>query len=374
MSTELKAAVMAGVGEVKSLIERQSEKINEIESRLSPLEKEKARKGLGIFGEPTGGDPALSAFLQKGIMPNETKDLSVTNDGQGVSVRSQWSNRIFEQIIETSPVRAVASVLPTDSNELEVLVDRDEPGSSWIGELSSRNETTTSFLTRHKIAVHEHYAYPQVTLQMLDDSQFDVENWLQGKLSARFSRQEASAFINGDGIGKPRGLLNYGVIDEALFTWGANPDQYKIGSQYSDEAGDITSADVLFDLVDSVKSAYLSGSGWMMTRAMRNKVRKLKDQENRYLFEPSLQAGTPDRLLGYPVFLAEDMPALDDGVVGALFGNFREAYTIVDRLGITVQRDTITKPGWVKYYARRRVGGAMTNPEAIKALVLSVAS
>lgn len=371
MSTvELKAAFATATNEVKSLIERQSDKIGEIESRLSPLEKADARKGLGIFGQATTNDPALSAFLQKGQMPTETKDLSVTNDGQGVSVRSQWSNRIFEQIIETSPVRAVASVLPTDSNELEVLVDRDEPGSSWVGELVSRDETTTSFLTRHKIAVHEHYAYPQVTLAMLDDSQFDVETWLQGKLSARFSRQEAGAFINGDGSGKPRGLLDYGVTAEASFAWGADPAAYTIGAQYSGVAGDISDADVLFDLVDSLKSAYLPGASWMMTRAMRNKVRTLKDSQNRYLFEPSLQAGTPDRLLGYPVFLAEDMPALDVDVVGALFGNFREAYTIVDRLGITVQRDTITKPGWVKYYARRRVGGAMTNPEAVKALVL----
>lgn len=374
MSNELKAAFVTATSEVKNLIERQSEKIGEIESRLSPLEKAEARKGLGIFGQATTNDPALSAFLQKGHMPTETKDLSVTNDGQGVSVRSQWTNRIFEKIIETSPVRAVASVLSTDSNELEVLVDREEPGSSWIGELSSRTETTTSFLTRHKIAVHEHYAYPQVTLQMLDDSQFDVETWLQGKLSARFSRQEAGAFINGDGVGKPRGLLNYGVVEDASFTWGADPDDYLIGAHFTEDAGDILSADVLFDVVDSLKSAYLPGASWMMTRAMRNKVRKLKDLENRYLFEPSLQAGTPDRLLGYPVFLAEDMPALDVDVVGALFGNFREAYTVVDRLGITVQRDTITKPGWVKYYARRRVGGAMTNPEAVKALVLGSVS
>ncbi len=129
-------------------------------------------------------------------------------------------------------------------------------------------------------------------------------------------------------------------------------------------------ADVLFDLVDSVKAAYLPNAGWMMTRAMRNKIRTLKDLEGRYLFETSLQAGTPDRLMGYPVFLAEDMPALTSGAVGALFGNFREAYTIVDRLGITVQRDTITKPGFVKYYARKRVGGALTNPEAVKALIL----
>lgn len=375
MTIELKAAVMAGVGEVKTLIERQSGKIDEIESRLLPLEKATARKGVPIYGEPVNhGDPMLYSFLQKGQMPNETKDLSVTNDGQGVTVRGQWSDRIFEKILETSPVRAVANLMQTDSNELEVLVDRDEPGSSWVGELVTRDETTTSYLTRHKIPVFEHYAYPMATLQMLEDSQFNVENWLQSKLFARFSRQEAAAFINGDGEGKPRGLLDYGIAAESDFAWAADPADYVIGAHFTAEPGDIVSPEVLFDVVDSLKSAYLSGASWMMTRAMRNKIRKLKDQENRYLFEPSLQAGTPDRLLGYPVFLAEDMPALDVDVVGALFGNFREAYTIVDRLGITVQRDTVTKPGWVKYYARRRVGGALTNPEAVKALVLGAVS
>lgn len=370
MSTTITAAMTAATTEVKGLIERQSEKLGELESRLSPLEKAQARKGLAIYGEKPEGDPALAAFLQKGVMPSESKALSVTNDGQGVSVRSQWSDRIFEEIIESSPVRAAASVIQTDSNELEVLVDRDEPGSSWIGELANRDETATSFLTRHKIAVHEHYAYPQVTLQMLEDSQFNVESWLQSKLAARFSRQEASAFINGDGIGKPRGILDYAIVQDSFFAWVADPDDYVIGAHFTDEPGDIADADILFDVVDSLKAAYLPGASWMMTRAMRNKVRKLKDKEDRYLFEPSLQAGTPDRLLGYPVFLAEDMPALDFDVVGALFGNFRQAYTIVDRAGVTVQRDTITKPGFVKYYARKRVGGALTNPEAVKALVL----
>jgi len=370
--TELKSVIETNVGEVKNLIDRQSAHINELENRLLPLEANQARKGLGIFGEGSKRDPALTPFLQKGQMPAETKDLSVTNDGQGVTVRGEWSNRIFELIRESSPVRSVANVMTTNSNELEVLVDRDEPGSSWIGELANRVETDTSFLTRHKIPVFEHYAYPMVTLQMLEDSQFNVESWLQGKLFARFSRQEASAFINGDGIGKPRGLLDYAIVADMDFDWVADPDDYVIGAHYTDEPGDILSADVLFDVVDSLKAPYLSGAGWMMTRAMRNKIRKLKDHEDRYLFEPSLQAGVPDRLLGFPVYLAEDMPALEEDVVSALFGNFREAYTVVDRIGITVQRDSITKPGWVKYYARRRVGGALTNPEAVKALVLGV--
>lgn len=320
-------------------------------------------------------DPDLVAFLHKGALPGvETKELSVTNDGQGVTVRGDWSDRIFKEVRETSPVRQAANVMSTDSNELEVLVDRDEPNSEWIGELDSRAKTNASFLTRHVIPVHEHYAYPEATLQMLEDSRFNVESWLQGKVATRFTRQEAAAFINADGNGKPRGILNYGTVPEASFTWGADPAAYEIGAQYTGVNGSLPSGadaeDVLYDLVDSLKAPYLPGASWMMTRAFRNQLRKLKDADNRSLLQQSLAEGVPDQLLGYPVFLAEDMPALDADVVGALFGNFREGYTVVDRVGLSVQRDAFTKPGWVRWYVRRRVGGAVTNPEAIKALVL----
>ena len=124
------------------------------------------------------------------------------------------------------------------------------------------------------------------------------------------------------------------------------------------------------DLVDSLKAPYLAGAGFMMTRAFRNLVRKIKDADGRYLFQQSLQVGVPDSLLGYPIYLAEDLEAPAADTVGCYFGNFGEAYTIVDRVGITVQRDAVTKPGWVRYFNRRRVGGALTNPEAVKALVL----
>lgn len=316
------------------------------------------------------GNPEFKSFLTRGAQPMESKELSVTNDGQGVTVRSQWTDNIFKEVQESSPVRSVANVMPTNSNEVEVLVDRDEPASEWIGELTDRDPTDPSFMTRHKIAVHEHYAYPSVTLQMIEDSQFNVESWLQNKLGTRFSRQEATAFVNGDGQGKPRGILNYSIVPNDTFEWPANPDNYELGATYSGSDGDLVDADALFDLVDSLKAAYLPGASFMMTRAMRNKIRKLKDNENRYLLQPSLTAGTPDRLLGYPVNLAEDMPGLASDAVGVIFGNFSQGYTIVDRTGITVQRDSYTKPGWVKYYARRRVGGALTNPEALKVLVL----
>lgn len=357
-----------GIKEFKQI---QSKRIADLETSLNDLYAFKGRPSSApMESKDSESNPELKTFFAKGQVPAETKEISIANDGQNVTVRSQWSDRIFSLIRESSPVRQVANIMPTDSNELEVLVDRGDVGSDWIGELDARTKTSADYLTRHKIAVFEHYANPEVTLHMLEDSQFNVEQWLQRKVMMRFGRQEASAFINGDGLGKPRGILNYGTTPEDAFTWGADPDAYSIGAQYSGAAGDITDPDVLMDLVDSLKANYLPGAGWMMTRAFRNIVRKLKDTQNRYLFEASLQAGTPDRLLGYPVFLAEDMDTPAADTVGCLFGNFAEAYTIVDRTGITVQRDAVTQPGWVKYYTRRRVGGALTNPEAVKALVL----
>lgn len=369
--------------EIKQLADQIDAASNNIKSRISGIEsnfelldnklKQIEAKGQRPYfsgNAETKGDPELTGFLTKGLMPTESKDISVTNDGQGVSVRSQWSMDTARLIHETSPVRQVAKNISTDSNEIEILVDRSEPESAWTGELDARTATASDFVTRHKIPVYEHYAYPSLTLQMMEDSEFNVEDWLMSKVSDRFTRQEAAAFINGTGVGMPTGLLNYGTVKEADFTWGATPSAYQIGAQYTGVNGDIADPDVLFDLVDSVKAAYLPRASWLMTRAFRNKVRKLKDTQERYLLQPSLESGVPDRLLGYPVYLAEDMPALATDVVGALFGSFMDGYTTVDRIGVTVQRDAVTQPGWVKFYVRRRVGGAVTNPEAIKALVL----
>ncbi|RFU14306.1 phage major capsid protein [Rhodobacteraceae bacterium W635] len=367
MEHELKEAVDT----VKNLNET-------LDTRLSGLERDvlavkRASRVGGDLGDDRGAETkAMAAYLRSG----ETKSLSVTSDGQGVTVREDWSDRIFKLVRESSPMRSVASVLGTSKNEIEVLVDREEPGSDWVGETAARTATTESFLTRHKIAVHEHYALPSATLDMLDDSDFDVEGWLQGKVAQRFARQEATAFINGTGTGEPRGIIDYGTIADASFTWGADPSAYQIGAINSGVAGDLPATpnggDPLMDVVDALKAPYLPGASWMMTRAMRNKIRKLKDSDGRYIYQASLDAAIPDRLLGYPVNLAEDMPALADGAVGALFGNFREAYTIADRVGLAVVRDVYSQPGYVRWYVRRRVGGALTNPEAVKALVLAV--
>lgn len=299
--TELKGAT-AAVAEMKT----------DFDKRIRHLEAAEANAKRPMFGGGVAGTDWKSAdieeFLRKNTLPRgmETKDLSITSDGQGVTVREQWSERIFKLIRESSPMRQVANVMQTSSNALEVLVDRAEPQSDWIGEEAARDETAASFLSRHAIPVFEHYALPVATQHLLEDSVIDVEGWLQGKIVTRFARQEAAAFFNGSGNGEPKGILTYDFVPDADFTWGADPAAYEIGAIYSGVDGDLTGTGVdaadaidrVGDLVDALKAEYLPNAAFMMTRAMRNIIRKLKDEEGRFYLQPSLSEALPDRLMG----------------------------------------------------------------------------
>lgn len=366
---------MTDLSELKGLTEQVSAKIEtkhaEFDAKLRKLEAMQNRlaTGGGVDADFAEESKAIDAWARTGEI--ESKALSIVSDGQGVVVRGDWSDRIFKLVRETSPIRAVANVMRTSTQTLEVLVDRGEPGSAWVAETGARNATSESFLTRHPISTHEHYAYPAITNHLLADAEFDVEGWLQGKIGRRFGRQEASSFMTGDGVGQPRGILDYDFVADAGFTWGANPAEYEIGSHYA--GGVNIDVDDLLEVMGLLKAVYLPRAGWMMTRAMRTIIRKLKDQNARPLLQPAasgVQDGFSDTLLGYPVYLAEDMPTPETDAVGLLFGDFGEAYTVVDRMGIQVIRDPFTQPGFVKYYVSKRVGGAMTNPEAIKGLIL----
>lgn len=229
--------------ELEGAIERSKEMKTSFDERIRYLEKAEAvakspafhRAGqLGEAGaEWKSAD--IDDFLRKNSLPTgiERKDLSITSDGQGVTVRGDWSDRIFRLIRESSPMRLVASVMNTSSNALEVLVDRAEPQSDWIDEEAARTETAASFLSRHAIPVFEHYALPVATQALLEDSEIDVETWLQGKVATRFARQESAAFFNGTGTGEPRGILTYNFVPDAGHSWGADPSAYEIGAIYS---------------------------------------------------------------------------------------------------------------------------------------------
>lgn len=316
----------------------------------------------------------LSTYLRKGeklLDHSEAKAMSVGGDPDGgYLVTPDMSGRIVTKVYETSPVRQVANVVSIASDALEGIEDLDEAAAGWVGETASRTDTATPDVGRYKIEAFELYAQPKATQKLLDDASVNVEQWLADKVADKLARVENNAFVVGDGAGKPKGLTVYGTADDdgSGVSWGT------IGRVNSGANGAFASsnpADKLFDLIGLVKDAYLPNARWMTRRSVITAIRKFKDQQDGYLWQPGLQQGVPERLLGYPVVRAEDMPALASGSISLMFGDFGAAYTIVDRIGIRTLRDPYTDKPYVKFYTTKRTGGGVVNFEAIKAMRFS---
>jgi len=312
-----------------------------------------------------------SAFLQhmrKGdnVALDVQKALSVGSDPDGgYTVDPDTSGRIVSKIFETSPMRSVASVQTIGTDALEGLYDLDEASAGWVGETSARPTTDTPQLGRWRIPVHEMYANPAATQKVLDDSFVNLESWLADKVADKFARIENAAFVNGDGVGKPRGFLTYG----AGTTLPGTIEQVPTGVN-SGFATNGTGGDPLITLIYSLKQAYRSGARFFMPRAVVSLVRKIKDSDGMYIWQPGIAAGQPSTLLGFPVVEFEDMEAPGVTSLSAAFGNMGEAYQIVDRQGIRVLRDPYTNKPYVHFYTVKRTGGDVVNFEAIKILRL----
>ena len=303
-----------------------------------------------------------AAFLKVLGAPGlETRLLSVDRDpGGGYWVKPEMSARIATIVFETSPVREFATVETIASDSLELIRDEDEAGFGWVAEQETRPETTTPDIGKKTIHAHELYAEPRATQKLLDDAGFDVEGWLSRKVAERFARVEATAFINGTGVGQPRGIDTYP-------SGTASGQIEQVGSGTS---GAVT-ADGLMNLVYSIKGPYTRNARFMAARLTIRDIRKLKDGEGNYLWERNFQVGQPLNILGWPMHQADDMPAVAGGSLSIAFGDFAQAYTIVNRFGIRVLRDPFTAKPFIKLYTTRRVGGDVVNFEALKLQVLT---
>ena len=181
------------------------------------------------------------------------------------------------------------------------------------------------------------------------------------KVANKFGRDEAAAFVSGDGVGKPTGFTNYnngtsfGTIERIA----------------SGAAGSIT-ADGLYELKFSLIEQYLTRGTFLMNRLTLRDVLKLKDTAGDYLYNPGLKEGDFSTILGLPVRMSTTMPVAVAGALSIAIADWREAYQIVDRLGVSVQRDPYTAKPFVEFYTRKRVGGDVTNFSAIKLQVISV--
>lgn len=308
---------------------------------------------------------AFDRYLRKddrALSGDELKALSVGSDPDGGYVVSpDTSGRIVQKVFETSPMRAYASVQVISTDALEGLFDLEEASSGWVNETEARPETDTPKLGTWRIPAHELYAMPSATQKLLDDAEINMEAWLAGKVAEKFARDENSAFVNGNGVGKPRGFLTY----PAGTTLPGQIERSDTGVNGAFAAAP-NGGDVLIDALYSLKAPYRQNAAWFMNRTTFALVRKLKDSDGAYLWAPGIAVGQPATIIGTPYASFEDMPDPATDSLSIAVGDMRAAYQIVDRAGIRTLRDPFSNKPYVQFYTTKRVGGDVVNFEALK--------
>ncbi|MFQ5482368.1 MAG: phage major capsid protein [Nitrospinaceae bacterium] len=301
---------------------------------------------------------AVIKYLRRGesaLNGDEIKLLSIDSDPQGgYWVTPDLSHQVIKQVVETSPMRQVALVETISTDALEIPEDLGQATVGWTSESGVRTETGAPTIGVRRIPVHEIYAMPKATQQLLDDARVNVDEWLSRRVALKMAATENTAFVNGDGVDKPRGFLTYPA-------GAANPGQ--VTQVNSGHASQVT-ADGLRSLFYAIKAAYINNATWLMARSSIEAISKLKDGGSDYLWEPGLKAGEPQRLLGHPIERMEDMPTVGANSLSIAFGDWQQAYTIVDRAGVRVLRDPFSAKPFVLFYTTRRTGGDVTNFEA----------
>lgn len=405
--TQQLAEVKAGRGVEATLndkIEKLSDALTTLQSQKDEIEKKLNRPNIGhevsvdeqkcvvIFnaeikahaaasGQASPGDvsveqyraykQAFNVWARKGdkfLSGDEQKALQVGVDADGGYLcPPDLTGRIVQKLFDLSPIRQIADVQLISGGALEGIEDTGEADAGWTGETSTRSETNTPTIGKYSIPAEEMYAEPRATQKLLDDAVFDVESWLSAKVADKLARVEGAAYVVGNGVSKPRGFTTYttAATADASRTWG-QLEHVDTGAN-----GDFAAsnpADKLFDLEAAFKPGYLAGANWVTRRSVIVKVRKFKGSDNNYLWQPGLQAGKPATLIGYPITMAEDMPALATNSLSMALGNFKLGYQIVDRFGVRILRDPFTAKPYVKFYTTKRTGGAVVHFEAIKFL------
>jgi len=304
----------------------------------------------------SGSDAALRSL--------EGKSMSIGSDQDGgYLVPDELSSEIGRRLSMVSPIRSIASVRQVSSAIYKKPFAASGPAVGWVGEADARPQTATPSLTELQFPTMELYAMPAATSALLDDSAVDLESWIADEVEMAFAEQESSAFVNGDGINKPSGLLTATTVDEASWSWG-NLGTIATGAE--GEFDGTTGADVMVDIIYALKAGYRQNARFVMNRKTQAALRKLKDADGNYLWQAPAAAGAQAALMGFPVVEAEDMPDMATGSLSIAFGDFARGYLVVDRAGVSVLRDPYSAKPYVLFYTTKRVGGGIQDFDAIK--------
>ena len=351
-------------------LQQQDDKMTKIERKSMGL----ARPALSTAeaARAEAGAPhikAFDAYLRNGDddglrgleLEGKAMSSAVAGDG-GYLVDPQTAETVKSVLASTASIRAIANVVQVEATSFDVLIDHSDVGHGWATETDPTTETGTPAIDRITIPLHELSALPKASQRLLDDSAFDIEGWLAGRIADKFARAEAAAFISGDGMDKPKGFLTHPAVDNEVWAWG------NLGYVPTGVDGDFGGADAIIDLVYALGAQYRANAAFVMNSKTAGAVRKLKDNDGRFLWSDGLAAAEPARLMGYPVLIAEDMPDIATGADAIAFGDFNAGYTVAERPDLRVLRDPFSAKPHVLFYATKRVGGDVSDFAAIKLL------
>ncbi|WBU57533.1 phage major capsid protein [Paracoccus sediminicola] len=370
---EMKDALLGFVEELKGFRQNIEKKLDAQDHRMSMLDRKtafRARSPLSTEVAPeVPHQKAFNAYLRRGDdaglrgLAVEEKAMNTTSDG-GFLAAPQMAETVQAALSGSVSLRGLCNVVSIEAASYDVLVDRDDLATGWASE-SDTIESSASGVERVSISLHELSAMPKASQRLLDDAAFDIEAWLAGRIAEKFARAETHAFLHGDGLDKPTGLLS-GAFDEtgvgAIDTIGAM--KTGVSGGFAEGKG----AETLIDLVYALPAAHRANSSFVMSSKTAAALRKLRDGDGRFIWADSLAAGEPARLLGYPVMTCEEMPEIAADAPALLFGDFRAAYTIAERPELRVLRDPFSAKPHVLFYATKRVGGGLVDGRALKVL------
>jgi HK97 family phage major capsid protein len=377
---EVKSAVSGFLSEFKDFQAEIKSALQQQEERLTMLDRKTMTYGRPALAASAETEvphkKAFDAYLRSGdddglrglVLEGKGLNTAVAAEG-GYLVDPQTAATIRSALKSTASVRGIANVVQVEATSFDVLIDHTDVGSGWATESGSVAESDAPQIERISIPLHELSAMPKASQRLLDDSAFDIEGWLAGRIADKFARAEASSFIGGDGIDKPKGFLTHPKIADDSWAWG------NLGYVATGNDGDFATtnaSDTIVDLVYALSSEYRANATFVMNSKTAGAVRKMKDADGRFLWSDGLAAGEPARLMGYPVLVAEDMPDITSGAYAIAFGDFRAGYTVAERPDLRVLRDPFSAKPHVLFYASKRVGGDVSDFSAIKLMKFAV--
>ncbi len=309
----------------------------------------------------------LRTGIDAGLRDLEVRaEMSTLSDPDGGFVTSDPVTGAMREVLSSvSQMRNLATVISITSSEYKTLVDQLGESSEDVTEKGTRSTTDTPIFAEVSIFPKEMSAKPKVTQTLLDDPGFNTEAFVGKFIGRTFAAREGTWFWSGDGVKQAKGISSYTMVANASYLWG------HIGYIAGGAASTFTNADKLFDLFHALKRGYRAGATWLMNDTTLLSIRKFKDGNGNYIWQPGLLLNAPDTILGKPVAIDDYVSDVGTDAYPIWFANFKEAYLIVDRIGIRMLRDPYSSKPYVEFYSTCRVGGGVIMYEAVKALKIA---